>query len=123
MIDATGLEARHVSRHYYLRAGKAARMSGWPKLSTVTDCRTHLFLSAVATRGPGHDAGQVREAVGTAAGRCRIDTRDEPQRLIDAGVVRTTLGPGNATAPEAVAEYRRRAGDAPDWIDVEESDP
>src|SRR5204863_4893662 len=54
-IDATGLESRHASRHSYLRAGKAARMSGWPKLSTVTDCRTHLFLSAVVTPGPGHD--------------------------------------------------------------------
>lgn len=49
-------------------------MTGWPKLSAVTECRTHLFLSAVATRGPGHDAGQFREAVGAAAGRCPIDT-------------------------------------------------
>lgn len=49
-------------------------MSGWPKLSTVTDCHTRLFLAAVATRGPGHDAGQFREAVGAAAARVRIDT-------------------------------------------------
>lgn len=49
-------------------------MSGWPKLSTVTDCHTHLFLSAVVTRGPGHDAGQFREAVGVAAARGPIDT-------------------------------------------------
>jgi hypothetical protein len=49
-------------------------MSGWPKLSAVTDCRTHLFLSAVAARGPGRDAGQFREAVGAAAGRRPIDT-------------------------------------------------
>ncbi len=49
-------------------------MSGWPKLSAVVDCHTHLLLSAVATRGPGHDAGRFREAVGAAAGRCRIDT-------------------------------------------------
>src|SRR5205085_3954519 len=31
-IDATGLEVRHASRHYYLRAGKPTRRSGWPKL-------------------------------------------------------------------------------------------
>ena len=49
-------------------------MSGWPKPSTVTDCRAHPFLSAVATRGPGHDAGRFREAVGAAAARCRIGT-------------------------------------------------
>jgi hypothetical protein len=40
----------------------------------VTDTRTHLFLSAVVTRGPGHDAGQFRPAVGAAARRCAIDT-------------------------------------------------
>jgi len=68
------LETRHASRHYYLRAGKEIRRSGWPKLSTVTDTRTHLFLSAIVTRGPGHDAGQFRSAVGAAAGRVQIDT-------------------------------------------------
>ena len=68
------METRHASRHYYLRAGKETRRSGWPKLSTVTDTRTHLFLSAVVSRGPGHDAGQFRPAVGAAAGRVRIDT-------------------------------------------------
>lgn len=73
-IDATGLEVRHASRHYYLRAGKETRRSGWPKLSTVTDCHTHLFLSAVVTRGPSHDAGQFREAVEAAVARHPIDT-------------------------------------------------
>ena len=73
-IDATGLESRHASRHYYLRAGKETRRSGWPKLTTVTDCRTHLLLAAVVTRGPGHDAGQFQAAVGAAAARVPLDT-------------------------------------------------
>jgi hypothetical protein len=73
-IDATGLEARHASRHYYPRAGKEARRSGRPKLSAVTDAHTHPFLPAVVGRGPGHDAGQFRPAVGAAAGRVPIDT-------------------------------------------------
>lgn len=73
-IDATGLEVRHASRHYYLRAGKETRRSGWPKLSAVTDCHTHLFLSAVVTTGPGHDAGQFRAALGAAVVRHPIDT-------------------------------------------------
>ena len=74
-IDATGLEARHVSRHYYSRAGKRGRRRRrWPKLTAVLDTRTHLILAAVVTRGPGHDAGQFRAAARAAAGRCRLDT-------------------------------------------------
>src|SRR5437868_2875141 len=71
---AAGPATRHASRHSSRRAGRETRRSGWPKLSAVTDTRTHLFLSAVVTRGPGHDAGQFRPAVRAAAARCRIDT-------------------------------------------------
>jgi hypothetical protein len=73
-IDATGLESRRASRHFYWRVRRPARRSSWPKLSAVLDTRTHLFLSAVVTRGPGHDAGQFRPAVKAAAARCPIDT-------------------------------------------------
>ena len=111
-VDATGLETRHASRHYYLRAGRATRMSGWPKLSTVTDCHTHLFLSAVATRGPGHDAAQFREAVGAAAARVRIDTLlgdaafdGEPQHAH----ARDDLGIRSTVFPV----FRRGGGDGP----------
>lgn len=40
----------------------------------MADCHTHLLLSAVVSRGPSHDAGQFREAVGAAAGRVALDT-------------------------------------------------
>ena len=73
-IDATGLESGHASRHYYWRAGKRTRRSAWPKLSAVLDTRTHLFLAAVVSRGPGHDAGQFKAAAKAAAGRGPIDT-------------------------------------------------
>jgi hypothetical protein len=73
-VDATGLEVRHASRHYDLRAGKGTRRPGWPQLSAVADGRTRLLLSAVVTRGPGHDAGQFREVAGAAAARVRLDT-------------------------------------------------
>lgn len=73
-MDATGLESRHASRHFYWRAGKRTRRSSWPKLSAVLDTHSHLFLSAVVTPGPGHDAGQFKPAARAAAGRCPIDT-------------------------------------------------
>lgn len=73
-VDATGLEVRHASRHFYWRAGRRTRRSTWPKLTAVLHTRSHLFLSAVVTRGPGHDAGQFRPAVKAAAARCALDT-------------------------------------------------
>jgi len=73
-IDATGLESRHASRHYYWRAGARIRRLRWPKLTAVLDTHTHLFLSAVVTRGPGHDAGQFRPAARAAHARCPLDT-------------------------------------------------
>ncbi len=50
LVDATGLEARHVSRHYVWRAGyrRFARRR-WPKLSLVGDAETHLIGPALVT--------------------------------------------------------------------------
>ena len=73
-MDATGLEVRHASRHFYWRAGRRTRRSTWPKLSAVLHTGSHLFLSAVVTRGPGHDAGQFRASAKAAATRCPLDT-------------------------------------------------
>lgn len=121
-IDATGLESRHASRHYYLRAGKETRRSGWPKLTTVTDCHTHLLLAAVATRGPGHDAGQFRQAVGAAAARVRLDTvlgdaafggENLHARARDESGIRSTVFPvyrrGGGTGPVG-GTYRKQMG-------------
>lgn len=87
-------------------------MRGWPKLSTVADCHTHLLLAAVVTRGPGHDGGQFRAVVGAAAGRVPLDTLlgdaafdGEPHHAHardDLGV-RLTVFPA----------YRRGGGDGP----------
>lgn len=73
-VDATGLEVRPASRHFYWRAGKRTRRSAWPKLTAVLHTGSHLFLSAVVSRGPGHDAGQFRPATKAAVERCPLDT-------------------------------------------------
>ena len=63
-VDGTGMEPRHVSRYYVKRRSKTGSgtqettYSRYPKVVLVTDCRTHLVLSAAAIRD--------------AAGRARI---------------------------------------------------
>jgi hypothetical protein len=69
-----------VSRYFVLRAGRRSRQRRWPKLTTVADTSTHLYLSARATRGPSQDAPHLRPATRDAARNHPIDTL-----LADAG--------------------------------------
>ena len=79
-IDGTGLESRHVSRHYVKRRARTGSgtqvttYARYPKVVLVTDCRTHPVLAAVPGRGPGSDLVQFKEALRQAAGRARIGT-------------------------------------------------
>lgn len=63
-IDSTGLESRHVSHYYGQRTG--LRMRRFPRLSAVCDTHSHLFLAAVANRGPHSDHMEFRPAVSQA---------------------------------------------------------
>jgi hypothetical protein len=76
-VDATGFEARHVSRYFVWRSkrsGKRRRQRAWPKLTAVRETRSHLFLWAHVSRGPSQDAPQFRPTVRAACGRCPVDT-------------------------------------------------
>jgi hypothetical protein len=79
-VDGTGMESRHVSRYYVKRRSKTGTAtqettySKYPKVVLVTDCQSHLVLSAVPGRGPGSDLRQFRAALKEAAGRARIGT-------------------------------------------------
>jgi len=73
-LDSTGLDARHVSRYFVLR--KRSRQlptleettyKRFPKLAMLCDCRTHLILSVVTTRGPSVDVNQFRRPLDRAA--------------------------------------------------------
>lgn len=84
--DSTGLEARHVSRHYAFRRGQRYLMKRWPKLSSTIDCATHLFLSAKVTQGPSHDIGQAPDILRSALRRVRfrrvlLDAAYDAERL------------------------------------------
>jgi transposase len=60
-IDSTGYEAGHTSQYYGRLAG--IRKSRFPKLTTVADTRTHLYLWSVANQGPYPDNREFRPAV------------------------------------------------------------
>lgn len=61
IVDATGLESRHVSRYYVWRAGqKRYTMVRWPKLTVVCHRQTHLFAGALVTWGPSQDSPPFR---------------------------------------------------------------
>ena len=67
-VDATGLETRHVSRHYVWRSKqKRYGMRKWPKLTSVYDIDSHLTLAIHRCMGPCQDSPQfapsVRQAV------------------------------------------------------------
>lgn len=77
-MDATGLEARHVSVYYRMRRGEAKRRRrrrrAWPKLTAVVHLRTHLIVSAVTGRGPTQDSPEFTPALRQAAAVLALDT-------------------------------------------------
>ena len=83
-VDATGLEARHVSAYFRMRRGEAKRPGrrrrAWPKLTAVVHTRSHLILGAVTGTGPTQDSPDFAPAVRQAAGLLALDTA-----LADAG--------------------------------------
>lgn len=79
-VDSTGYDARPVSGYFVRRCGRRGTQRRWPKLTAVTDTRTHLILAASVTRGPRQDAPQLLPAVRRAVRRTPIDTL-----LADAG--------------------------------------
>ena len=81
VIDATGLESRHTSRHYVNRVGYQRFLRyRWPKLTLVCHSRTYLFAAAVVSDGPSQDSPQFPQAVRQACRHWPID-----RWLADAG--------------------------------------
>jgi hypothetical protein len=72
-MDSTGLETRHTSRYFVrrrrsklLQTLEETMYKRFPKLTVVCDCRTHLILSVITTRGPSVDVNQFREPLDRA---------------------------------------------------------
>jgi len=124
-VDSTGLEARHISR-YFVRRKRSKQLEGyenthyrrWPKLAVVCDCRNHLILSAITTRGPSVDINQFEKTLTPAIRRYTLR-----HILADAGYdgesnhrfarqrhnIRSTIPPrhGRPTTKPFRGQYRR----------------
>jgi hypothetical protein len=74
VIDATGLETRHASRHYVMRRNsRQFAWSRWPKLTLVCHSRTHLFAAVVVGEGPSQDSPEFTPAVRQAHDNLAFD--------------------------------------------------
>lgn len=79
-IDSTGLEAGHISAYFVRRRSRVPEMwqttqyTRFPKLAVIGDCRTHLILGAVTTRGPSVDVNQFRQLFKSVAERFHLQT-------------------------------------------------
>lgn len=68
-IDGTGLESHHISSYFIKRRAKHQSMyqmttyTRYPKAGIIADCRTHLILAGIPTRGPGPDIVHFRKAI------------------------------------------------------------
>lgn len=74
IVDATGLESRHVSRYYVWRKGQKrhARLH-FLKLSLVCDRQTHLLVGAFASMGPSQDSPQFKPVMRQAGELIQFD--------------------------------------------------
>ncbi|HEU4564054.1 MAG TPA: transposase, partial [Gemmatimonadaceae bacterium] len=77
-VDATGLEARHVSAYYRVRRGtplrRGLRERAWPKLTAVVHTHSHLIVGAVTGLGPSYDSPAFAPAMRQAAALVAFDT-------------------------------------------------
>jgi hypothetical protein len=78
-IDSTGLEAGHISPYFVRRRSRVPQMwqttqyTRFPKLAVIGDCKTHLILGAVTTRGPSVDVNQFRQLFRKVASQFHIE--------------------------------------------------
>jgi len=72
-IDGTGFESHHISAYFVKRKAKGEERyqmttyTRYPKVGIVSDCKTHLVLSGVPSRGPYPDIVHFEKAVNEAA--------------------------------------------------------
>ena len=79
-VDSTGFETGYTSRYFARRRAEGGTTDHvvackrWPKLGVVCDCKNHLILSAITTRGPSPDVNQFCRTLKPAVKKVRIKT-------------------------------------------------
>jgi len=124
-VDSTGLEARHISRYFVRRRRSKAletyentHYRRWPKLAVVCDCRNHLILSAITTRGPSVDVNQFEKTMTPAINRYTLkhiladagyDSESNHRLAREQHGIRSTIPPkhGRPTTKPFRGQYRR----------------
>ena len=72
-IDSTGLETRHVSRHFVHCTKRPSYFRrNWPKMTIVCDTHTHLIAGCIVTRGPSYDFPLFEKAMRQASKQLRF---------------------------------------------------
>ena len=124
-VDSTGLEAGHISRYFVrrkrskqLEAYEETQYKRFPKLAVVCDCKNHLILSAITTRGPSVDVNQFCKTLKPAADQFHIkhlladagyDSENNHRYARDIYQIKTTILPkaGRPTKKLPKQKYRR----------------
>ena len=85
-LDSTGLDCGHASRYYIRRRNGTAKRwqtvaySRYAKLESAFDCRTHLMIGVLASRGPRVDTDRFVPLLDATLGNVRVGAA-----LADAG--------------------------------------
>lgn len=69
-IDGTGFESHHISSYFVKRKAKGekniyqmTKYTRYPKVGIISDCKTHLVLSGIPSRGPCPDIVHFEKAI------------------------------------------------------------
>lgn len=119
-LDATGLESRHISRHFLRRSGRMKRYRRYPKLTILCHNATHLIAGVAVRAGPCNDSPDLAPVVRQAARRAKIHTlyadaaydAEANHRLCreELGIAQTVIPINDRGRPDAIPQgpYRRQ---------------
>jgi hypothetical protein len=85
-LDSTGLDCGHASRYYIRRRSRGTKhwqtvlYSRYAKLESAFDCRTHLMIGVLASRGPSVDTNRFVPLLDATLSNVQVHTA-----LADAG--------------------------------------
>jgi transposase len=118
-IDATGLDSRHVSRHYARRRGKRYRMRRYTLLAVACHTQSHLLAAAEVRVGPTNESPVFADLIDQAVAHARwdrvladraYDAEHNHQVCRDDYGIRSTVIPVNRRGRRRwpLAKYRRQ---------------